>query len=104
MKVEISDLTFKCIIGILPKERIKKQIVIIDLSFKYKFTKKNFIDYSHVAKDIEQIMKKEKFFLIEDAIKVLKKYLINNYKLIKPIIKISKPTILKNCNVSVANK
>lgn len=32
MKIEIEQLTFKCIIGILDFERVKKQKVIINLS------------------------------------------------------------------------
>ncbi|NCB13429.1 MAG: dihydroneopterin aldolase, partial [Erysipelotrichia bacterium] len=46
MKIEISNLTFKCIIGILDFERIKKQKVMIDLSFEYQFSKDNFINYA----------------------------------------------------------
>ena len=49
MKIEIEQLTFKCIIGILDFERVKKQKVIINLSFDYDFIKDNFIDYSEVA-------------------------------------------------------
>ena len=44
MKIEISDLTFKCIIGILDFERIKKQKVIINISFEYDFSKDLFIE------------------------------------------------------------
>ena len=43
MKIEIEQLTFKCIIGILDFERVKKQKVIINLSFDYDFGKDNFI-------------------------------------------------------------
>ena len=39
MKIEISDLTFNTIIGILDFERIKEQRVIINLSFEYNFSK-----------------------------------------------------------------
>ena len=37
MKIEINNLTFKCIIGILDFERIKKQRVILNISFEYEF-------------------------------------------------------------------
>lgn len=46
MKIDIENLEFKCIIGILDFERVKKQKVIINLSFDYDFGKDNFIDYS----------------------------------------------------------
>ena len=103
MKIEISDLTFKCIIGILDFERIKKQKVIIDLSFEYNFSKDNFINYAEISASIEKTMKKEKFLLLEDAILHFKTLLQNSYKIYNLKIKISKPNILKNCIVSLSN-
>jgi len=103
MKIKISNLTFKCIIGILDFERIKKQKVIIDLSFEYNFSKDSFINYAEVSTLIEKTMKKEKFLLLEDAILYLESLLNNNYKISNLKIKISKPTILKNCIVSLEN-
>ena len=64
MKVSIENLTFNCIIGILPFEREKEQRVIINCSFKYEFIKNEFIDYSKVANLIENRMRKKKFLLI----------------------------------------
>ena len=73
MKIEIEQLTFKCIIAILDFERVKKQKVIINLSFDYDFSKDNFIDYSEVANLVKKSMKKNKFELLEDAVKTIKK-------------------------------
>ena len=73
MKIEIEQLTFKCIIGILDFERVKKQKVIINLSFDYDFSKDNFIDYSEVANLVKKSMKKNKFKLLQDAVKTKKK-------------------------------
>jgi dihydroneopterin aldolase len=103
MKIEIKDLSFKCIIGILDFERVKKQQVIIDISFKYKFKKDIFIDYSEISSLIESQMKKKKFLLIEDAIIFLEAKLYKLYKVNNLYIRISKPDILKNCIVSVSN-
>ena len=105
MYVSIDNLTFKTIIGILPFERVKKQRVILNISFRYNFTKnqKDFIDYSHVANMAKLIMKKEKFLLIEDAIIYLERALSGEFKISKLHIEISKPDILKNCEVSVSN-
>lgn len=103
MKIEISNLTFKCIIGILDFERIKKQKVMIDLSFEYEFSKDNFINYADVANLVEKTMKKEKFLLLEDAILHLETLLNNSYNITNLKIKISKPNILKNCVVSLEN-
>ncbi len=105
MKVSIDSLTFKTIIGILPFERITKQKVILDISFKYKFSKgqKDFVDYSHIANMAKIIVKKEKFELIEDALIYLKRALQKEFNISELKVKISKPNILKNCTVNVSN-
>lgn len=103
MKIKIKDLTFKCIIGILPFEREKKQIVVINCSFEYNYKNGKFIDYSHVAKLIEKTMKKEKFELIETALEILTTKITSKYKIQNLKLQIQKPDILKNCKVSVSN-
>lgn len=103
MKIEITDLTFNCIIGILDFERIKKQKVIINISFEYDFSKDLFIDYSEISALVKKTMKKQKFLLLEDAILYFESLLQNSYKINKLNIKISKPNILKNCVVSLSN-
>jgi 7,8-dihydroneopterin aldolase/epimerase/oxygenase len=103
MKIEITDLTFKCIIGILDFERIKKQRVIINSSFEYEFSKDSFIDYAEVSALIKTTIKKKKFLLLEDVILHLEEILTNKYPIKNLHIKISKPDILKNCIVSISN-
>ena len=103
MKIEIEQLTFKCIIGILDFERVKKQKVIINLSFDYYFSKDNFIDYSEVANLVKKSMKKNKFKLLEDAVKTIKKVLEDSYTIKNLKLKISKPNILKDCIVSISS-
>ena len=103
MKIEIEQLTFKCIIGILDFERVKKQKVIINLSFDYDFIKDNFIDYSEVANLVKKTMKEHKIELIEDAIKTIKKVLEDSYTIKNLKLKISKPNILKDCIVSISS-
>ncbi len=103
LKVNIENLTFDCIIGILESERKNEQKVVVNLSFQYLFDAetKEFIDYSKVALLIEKCMKEEKFLLIEDAILFLKKKLGSEYPMKNLWIKISKPNIMPNCVVSV---
>lgn len=104
MKIEISDLTFKTIIGILPFEREKKQKVIVNISFEYEFKKDDFINYAEVSELIKKTIKKEKFLLLEDAILHLENLLNQKYSIKNLFIKISKPNILKDCIVSLSNK
>lgn len=103
MKIKIKDLTFNCIIGILPQERKTKQQVIITLSFHYTFKKNKFIDYSIIASYLKSTMKEKKFLLIEDALLFFEKQLKSKYNIKKLKITIKKPNILDNCCVSVSN-
>ena len=103
MKIEIKDLTFKCIIGILDFERIKKQKITISITFKYSYTKEYFIDYSEVVTIVKDTMKKSKFLLLEDALLVLECKLYKMYRISNLRIKIAKPDILKDCIVSLSN-
>lgn len=103
MKIEINKLTFKCIIGILDFERIKKQRVIVNISFEYEFSKDFFIDYAEVSTLIKNTMKEKQFLLLEDAILDLENILLNKYPIKNLHIKISKPDILKNCVVTLSN-
>ena len=103
LKISIEDLTFNCIIGILPSERTNEQKVIVNISFEYfyKDDGSNFIDYSEIVSLVEEIMVKKEFTLIENAIIFVRKELKNNYKIKNLKIKISKPDILPNCVVSI---
>jgi dihydroneopterin aldolase len=103
LKINIEDLTFKCIIGILPNERKKKQKVIIDISFEYFYKDDgvNFMDYSKVVNFVQKTMVNKKFRLIEDAILFIRKKLKKKYDIKNLRVKISKPNILSNCVVSV---
>ncbi len=104
MRIVIKNLTFNCIIGILPFERANKQEVNINLSFKYKYKNSStFIDYSKIVKKVEQIMQREKFGLLEEAVIYIEKYFHKKIKIKKIKIKISKPNILTNCIVSLKN-
>jgi len=104
MTIYVEDLKFQCILGILDFERMIPQDVIINLTLKYKF-KDEFINYALVAKLIESKMKKKKFFLIEDALANLSKNLKKEFPQIKKInLKITKPSIMPNCTVSVCKK
>ncbi len=103
LKVNIEELTFSCIIGILPSERENEQRVIINISFEYFYNSdgSNFIDYGEVVSLVEEIMVKKQFALIEDAILFIRKELKTIYNIENLKVKISKPDILPNCIVSV---
>ena len=101
MTIQIKNLTFNCIIGILDFERVKEQRVIIQCSFDYSYNNDTFIDYSKVATDIESIMKEEKFELLEEAILQIADFLSEKYNINNLSLEIEKPDIMPNCQVSL---
>ena len=103
--VEIQELTFESIIGILDFERNTPQKVIIDISFTYNYSdnEKDFVDYSKVAELVKTTMIEKKFELIEEAIIYLEELLYKTFPITNLLIKIAKPDILEDCVVSVRN-
>ncbi len=101
MKIFIEDLKFFCIIGILDFERHKEQEVIINLSIEYAY-KDDFINYADVVNIIKTTMKNKKYLLIEDALNDLSQKLKEKFSKINTLhLKITKPSILPDCKVSV---
>jgi len=102
MTINIKDLEFETIIGILDFERTTEQKVRINCSIEYDYSHK-FLDYGLVAKHIETEMRANRFELIEEALLSLKSSLKRAFPLMNSLIlEISKPDILDNCEVSLS--
>ena len=104
MIIEINNLTFKTIIGILDFERKKEQEVIVNLKLKYNYKKNHFLDYVNLKDLIISHLQTKKYELLEDALIGLEKEIIKNFKIKYLYIKITKPEILQDCVVSLANE
>jgi len=101
--IHIEELKFQCIIGILDFERVTPQDVIINIVINYTY-ELNFINYADIVTKIKDIMLKSEFLLIEEALNSLNLKLTKEYSSIKSMfIKITKPSILPECMVSVSN-
>jgi len=102
MTIEIKDLEFETIIGILDFERTRLQKVRVNCSIDYTYDQ-TFLNYALVAEHIENEMINHKFELIEEALLSLKSSLKEDFPLISMLfLKISKPDILANCEVSLS--
>ncbi len=102
MTIHIQDLEFETIIGILDFERITKQRVRIDCVIDYTYNIE-FLDYALVVKHIKSEMHNNEFELIEEALLSLKHSLKHEFPLILSLfLKISKPDILADCEVSLS--
>jgi len=103
MIIEIQDLKFKAILGILDFEREQSQEIIVNVTIEYLYDNE-FINYADVADLIKVQMKKQKFLLIEDALTDLSQKLKEKFTKINHLhLKITKPSILPDCLVSVAD-
>ena len=105
MTVEIRDLTFECIIGILEHERTRPQRVVVDARIDYLYDAGNFVDYGDVVSHIKTSMQHNKFELIETALNAVSTSLKTDFSSIKSLnLTISKPDILPDCRVCVTKK
>ncbi len=103
MTIHVEDLKFQCIIGILDFERTTIQDVLLHVKIEYAY-KDEFINYAQVVELIKLDMIDSKFLLIEDALLSLKTKLKEKFPLINVLdLKITKPSILPDCKVSVSN-
>ena len=103
--IHIENLEISAIIGILDFERIQTQKVIVDATIIYFYKEQNFINYAEVIELIELSIIKEKYALLEDALKDIQEKIHLKYKqIIELNLKISKPDIIKNANVALSSK
>ncbi len=101
MKILIENLEFESVIGIYKHERKEKQKVVMDIYINYDYSGE-YLDYSEVAKFVQQFIQTNGFFSIEEALLKLSEELKNAYKNIKNIkLRLRKPTILPNADVGV---
>jgi len=104
MTIYIEDLKFQTIIGILDFERVTPQDIVINVQIEYDY-KGDFINYAEISEFIKSHIKEQKFLLIEDALSFLSRNLQNNFPLIDTLfLKLTKPSIMDDCIVSVSEE
>jgi len=103
MTIHIENLTIDTIIGILDFERTSKQTVIVETKINYNYTENCFIDYATVINQIENLLIKKEYKLIEDAIEDIGNSILRDYPQINSLyLKISKPNIIPNASVAIS--
>tara|TARA_B100000965_G_scaffold395885_1_gene410041 strand:- start:2681 stop:3025 length:345 start_codon:yes stop_codon:yes gene_type:complete len=111
--VEIKNISIPANIGITSKERAKKQILKVTLSFSYIVNKKkdldkisNVKDYSKITKYLKKIITDSRFNTLEKLIDSTNKKLKKEFKLKNIKIKINKTAVAKKYgseSLSVSN-
>ncbi len=98
----MKDLNVYAVIGVLDHERQKEQLVVANLIIKYKKNDSQFINYADIATKVANMLKNNKYMLLEDALSDIVEAIYNNFNYIKSIrFKLDKPEILDNCIVGV---
>lgn len=103
MRIHIEELRFDAIIGILDFERTVTQQLIVDILIDYAFDGQ-FINYADVSTSTKRHLQEGQFLLLEDALLSLSKELKSQFSAIQNLsIKITKPSILPDCKVSLSD-
>lgn len=103
MTIQIEDLTFDVIIGLLDFERDRPQRVIIDLKASYDYKNDLFIDYAELVILMKEELRDKRYELLENALIGLKDLLTTRYPELQTLsLKLSKPDILPECTVSLS--
>jgi dihydroneopterin aldolase len=101
-KITIKDLGFECILGTLPFERKNPQPVLLNFSLWLDFSEAaqhedlNYsVDYAALSEEIQNLIVKSEFFLVETLVVSVAKYIIEHYpKVVASEVCITKPTAI----------
>lgn len=105
LKLELKNMRFQAIIGAYAWERVAKQPVIIDLEIvptnsnakmnaKTSDNLADAIDYVAIHAHIEQILREQRFELIEAASEYLAQSLLHNFEIDAIRLRLQKPLAL----------
>lgn len=108
-KIFLQGLEEFCVIGTLPRERVRKQKIIIDLEFpapvKNAAKRDNLRDalnYKKIAEVTTEFVSKSRFYLIETLAERLAQALLREFKMKSVTLHVSKPNALRSTkNVGV---
>ena len=100
--IQLKDLSFYTVIGILEHERTTPQKIIINATITYEDSK-GYIDYAKIATHIKEHIKKHQFGLLEEALTSTASTLKTTFPQIESIkLEISKPQILPDVIPSIS--
>jgi dihydroneopterin aldolase len=102
-KIFIHGLKIPCIIGTLPRERKKKQRIVIDLEFPAPVRKaarrdalRDTVNYQKIAGRATAFVSKSRFYLLETLAECLTRVLLREFKLRNITLRVSKPNAIRN--------
>lgn len=100
--LSLRDFKIDAIIGVLPKEKVESQTILLNLEIVYSGS---LIDYAIIREDILEIFKNNNFAYLENALKALQDSILSKFSNIKALsLEIKKLKIFMDCTPSVAIK
>ena len=104
MRIEIRDLTFEAIVGILEHERRTPQRIIVDITIDYRYEDGRYIDYAAVCDMVQKHIQTQRFELLEEALESTAYMLKKRFDTIESLdLRIAKPDILPHATVALRN-
>lgn len=101
-KIYIKDLSLRCIVGIYPEERTKKQDVIINVEMHADLSMacdsdaiEDTVDYKRIAKEILANIESSSYFLIERIAQVVADICFTDGRVQKVKVTVEKPGALR---------
>ena len=99
--IYLHDLRLKCRVGVSPRERRNKQIIIADIAIKCDLRLagksdclKDTINYAWIVKAIDKIAKKQSFYLLESVAENIAAICLANKKAEEVVVKVGKKNSL----------
>jgi dihydroneopterin aldolase len=108
-KIFIEGLGVRCVIGTLPRERRKRQKVVLDMEFPAPVSRpakqddlRDAVNYKKIADHAVKFVSRSRFRLIETLAERLSRQLLKEFKLRRILLRVSKPGAIRNAkNVGV---
>jgi len=104
-KISLKDLTFDCIIGILPYEREHEQPIVLNVSIWLDFTLAarnedlaHSIDYAQLAEDLKGFIRLSCFQLEETLVVKCAERILKNHSKVQAVeVSVRKPNAIPGC-------
>ncbi len=101
-RIEIHDLLLRCIVGINPEERVKKQDVIINLTLYGDLRQagvsddiQDAINYKSLTKRIIDHVEESSYFLVEKLAHSIAEIAIREFGVQRAVVSVEKPGALR---------
>lgn len=107
-KIHITDLEIKCSVGVLEQEKQQQQRVVVNLALTAQRPEnpeednyENVVCYAGIISDIEKLLAEQHIDLLETMAQKVSQLCLNDDRISKARVHITKPDIIPNANVGV---